>query len=171
MIKLTPPSDWRELSRVEIITNRINNAGSLKGSALLSDFDILTKWLKYTDEETEEMLSRLKLQKLEDLKLQVIGQNPQLMGVGTPGQQPDETEIGVAAGGPAPELGTEAAPEGPPPETEAAPEGTPPEAEAAPPVSSPLVEPDNEDIKKYDLEIRNHGKDQDEEEIDYSEVE
>jgi hypothetical protein len=34
-----------------------------------------------------------------------------------------------------------------------------------------LVEPDDEDIKKYDLEIRNPGKDQDEEEIDYSEVE
>ena len=171
MIKLTPPSDWRELSRVEIVTNRINNAGSLKGSALLSDFDILTKWLKYTEEETEEMLSRLKLQKLEDLKLQVIGQNPQLMGVGTPGQQPDETEIGLAAGGPSPELGADAPAEPPPPEPDA-PEGTPPpEPEAAPPVTSPLVEPDNKDIKKYDLEIRNHGKDQDEEEIDYSEVE
>jgi hypothetical protein len=168
MIKLTPPSDWRELSRVEIVTNRINNAGSLKGSALLSDFDILTKWLKYTEEETEEMLSRLKLQKLEDLKLQVIGANPQLMGVGTPAQQPDETEIGVSTGGPAPELGAEA----PPPETEATPEETPPpETEATPPAASPLVEPDNEDVKKYNLEIRNHGKDQDEEEIDYSEVE
>lgn len=172
MIKLTPPSDWRELSRVEIITNRINNAGSLKGSALLSDFDILTKWLKYTEEEAGEMLSRLKLQKLEDLKLQVIGQNPQLMGVGMPGQQPDETEIGLAAGGPAPELDAEAAPEAAPEGTppEAAPEGTPPEAEAAP-AGTPLAEPDNEDVKKYDLEIRNPGKDQDEEEIDYSEVE
>ena len=119
------------------------------------------------------MLSRLKLQKLEDLKLQVIGQNPQLMGVGIPGQQPNETEIGVDAGGPSPELGGEEAvpPTGAEVSPEVEPEG---EAKGEPeskPSTSPLVEPDDEDIKKYDLEIRNHGKDQDEEEIDYSEVE
>jgi hypothetical protein len=31
-IKMTPPSDWRELSRAEVVNARYGNAGSLKGS-------------------------------------------------------------------------------------------------------------------------------------------
>ncbi len=87
-IKMTPPSDWRELSRAEVTTNRINNASSLKSSQLMADWDIQTRWMKYSEDETEEMLARLKIQKLEDLKLQVLAQNPQLIGVGIPGQTP-----------------------------------------------------------------------------------
>lgn len=104
-IKMTPPSDWRELSRAEIVTNRINNANSLKGSQLLSDYDILTLWMKYTPEEAKEMISRMKVQKLEDLKLQVLAQNPILLGIGIPGQ--GEQEIGAQPGGPSPMLGPE----------------------------------------------------------------
>lgn len=103
VIKMTPPSDWRELTRAEVVTNRLNNAANLKGSQLMSDFDILTKWLKYTEEEAKVMLARLKIQKLEDLKLQIIAQNPALLGVGLPG--PNETQIGTEAGGPSPMLG------------------------------------------------------------------
>jgi hypothetical protein len=99
---MTPPSDWRELSRAEVVTNRINNAGSLKGSQMMADFDILTKWMKYTDDEALEMIARNKLQKYEELKLQIIAQNPQLLGVGLPGE--DETEVGMDANGPNPEL-------------------------------------------------------------------
>jgi hypothetical protein len=42
----------------------------------MSDYDILTKWLKYSEDEAKKMLARLKIQKLEDLKLQIIAQNP-----------------------------------------------------------------------------------------------
>jgi hypothetical protein len=33
-IKMTPPSDWRELTRAEVLTNRLNNAANLKGLAI-----------------------------------------------------------------------------------------------------------------------------------------
>jgi hypothetical protein len=112
VLKMTPPSDWRELTRAEVITNRLNNAANLKGSQLMSDYDILTKWLKYTDEEAKKMLARLKIQKLEDLKLQIIAQNPTLLGVGLPG--PNDTEIGTEPGGPNPMLGPDAAGGAPP---------------------------------------------------------
>jgi hypothetical protein len=85
-IKMTPPSDWRELSRAEVVNGRYSNATTLKSGQLMADYDIMTRILKYNDEETEEMLSRLKIQKLEDLKLQVLAQNPQLLGIGIPGQ-------------------------------------------------------------------------------------
>ena len=112
-IKMTPPSDWRELTRQEIVTARINNANSLKGSMIMSDFDIGTKILKYSEDETEEMQARMKVQKLEDFKLQVLAQNPELLGVGTPGTE--ENEMGTQAGGPSPMLGPDAAGGAPPP--------------------------------------------------------
>jgi hypothetical protein len=105
IIKMTPPSDWRELTRAEVVTNRLSNASNLKGSQLMSDYDILTKWLKYPENEAKKMLARLKIQKLEDLKLQIIAQNPTLLGVGLPG--PNETEISAEPGGPNPMLGPE----------------------------------------------------------------
>ena len=173
---MTPPSAWRELSFQEIVTNRINNANALKGSMLMSDFDILTKWMKYSEDETQEMLSRNKIQKLEDLKLQIVGQNPQLLGVGTPGEE-GEPQMGTEAGGPNPMLG----PEGqPPPGGEQPPGG--PEAGGAPVPGGPqpqgggggasaaLAEPTPEEIKKYNLEIQNYASQIDDEEIDYSEL-
>ena len=42
-IKMTPPSDHRELSRGEVTAMRIQNAGSIKGAQIMADYDILTK--------------------------------------------------------------------------------------------------------------------------------
>lgn len=79
---LSLPDNWREISRAEIMTSRTNEAQSLKGQKLMSDYDILTKWLKYPDDEAENMVARMKIQKLEDLKLQIMAQNPSgLIGV------------------------------------------------------------------------------------------
>jgi intein/homing endonuclease len=177
-IKMTPPSDWRELSRAEVITNRINNANSLKGSQLLSDYDILTKWMKYPEDEAKEMIARMKIQKLEDLKLQVLAQNPQLLGVGIPGM--GEQEISAQPGGPNPMLGPDqqmppggppAGPEGPPPEV--APQSMEKSEPAPEPQSQakPLPNPTDDDIIKYDLELQDYDQDQDYEEPDYSEGE
>lgn len=178
-IKMTPPSDWRELSRAEIVTNRINNANSLKGSQLLSDYDILVLWMKYTPDEANEMIIRNKLQKLEDLKLQVLAQNPILLGVGTPGQ--NEQEIGANPGGPNPMLGQQPpgmpGQEGPPmgqeqpmPGQEGPPPEMPPEEAAKTQPTpkpdneaKPLPEPDEDEINMYDLEIQSYQLDQDRE--------
>ncbi len=195
-IKMTPPSDWRELSRAEVITNRINNANSLMGGQMMALFDILTKWMKYSENETNEMISRLKIQKLEDLKLQVLAQNPQLLGVGVPGQ--GENEMGAEPGGPNPMLSPPGGPGGPPPGAppggpEGAPppgappgggmppmpppptpdSGSPPGGDMMPPAgqSQPLPDPSEDEITQYDLEIQDYDADQDEEDIDYSEVE
>ena len=181
-LKMTPPSDWRELTRAEVITNRLNNASNLKGSQLMSDFDILTKWMKYPEDEAKKMLARLKIQKLEELKLQIIAQNPQLLGVGLPG--PDEEEVGTELGaGQGPMLGGEGQPEAPPEgaqgmrkfmddgqgeegQLEATPEsGNAPQTNTG----NPLPEADEEDIKKFNLEIEDFAKEMDEEEIDFSE--
>jgi hypothetical protein len=184
-IKMTPPSDWRELTRAEVVTNRITNAGSLKGSQLMDDFSILTKWMKYTEDEAQEMLARLKIQKLEELKLQIIAQNPMLLGIGLPG--PDEDEIGSEPGGPSPMMGGEEPLDGeqPPEGGEEGPEGMggpagPPEGgppmggpQGPPPTAgsgSPLPKPNEEDIKKFNLNIDDSDREVDEEEIDWSEV-
>lgn len=142
-IKMTPPSDWRELTRAEVITNRLNNAANLKGSQLMSDYDILTKWLKYSDEEAKKMLARLKIQKLEDLKLQIIAQNPTLLGVGLPGQ--DGQEMGTEPGGPSPMMGPDpmggaGAPPGMPPAGGAPPGGAmpPPDMGGGAPPPGPM---------------------------------
>jgi len=173
-IKMTPPSDWRELSKAEVTTNRINNANGLKGSLLMSDYDIYTKWLKYPEVEAQEMLARIKIQKLEDLKLQVLAQNPQLLGIGVPGGQ-GEAEMGTETGGPAPMLapdqaGTSPTPPGgapgmppmPPPSLDGEQQGPPKKSGIT------LPDPDPKDIKKFDLEIISHEEEQDREEIDFS---
>lgn len=189
-ISMTPPSDWRELTRAEVITNRLNNASNLKGSQLMSDFDILTKWMKYTEEDAQKMMARLKIQKLEDLKLQIVAQNPTLLGVGLPG--PNETEIGSEIGGPNPNLAPpdqinaqQAPPQGAPDA------GMPPNAigmrkymngdddqpdqpeQPKQPVAGSgniLPMPSEEDIKRFNLDIQNFEKDMDEEEVDLSEI-
>lgn len=169
-IKMTPPSDWRELSRADVMAARITNATSLKSSAMLSDFDILNKWMKYSPEETEEIVARMKLQKLEDAKMQILTQNPQLLGVGVPAEGTENKET--------PEIG--ASPEGPntllQPPSEG---GTPPELGGelggipssieSKPAGMPLPEPSAEDLEKYDMNIEDYASEQDHEDIDYSE--
>lgn len=179
IIKMTPPSDWRELSRAEIVTNRINNANSLKGSQLLSDYDILTKWMKYSEDEAKEMMARVKVQKLEDLKLQVLAQNPTLLGVGLPGQ--GEPEVGAEPGGPNPALGPPGSPapgaEGAAPPPEGAPPFPPPPDGNAPDTlppagqGKPLPKVSDTDAVKYDMEIQDYETEQDVEDIDYTDTE
>jgi len=174
-IKMTPPSDWRELSRAEVVNARYGNAGTLKSSQLMADYDIMTKILKYQNDDVEEMLARLKIQKLEDLKLQVLAQNPQLLGVGIPGQDEEgqgQPEIGASPEGPSPQPQPEGAPpEGAPPEGMPPPEGAPPSPEASEKSGaepSNIAEPSEEEIKKYDLELQNYESEADAEDIDYS---
>lgn len=176
-VHLTPPSDWREMTRAEVTTSRISNAGSLKGAQIMSDFDILTKWMKYDEDEAKQMLARLKIQKLEDLKLQIIAQNPQLLGIGLPGD--DESQVGSEPGEDQPMLGGGG--EQPPPGGEEPPMDGMDPGMGAPPPGGPagtapqgggsitLPDPTDEDIRKYNLDIKDYGSEQDEEEIDPSE--
>ncbi len=175
-IKMTPPSDWRELSRAEVVNNRISVASQLKGSQLYGDYDILVDILKITPDEAKEKLARLKIQKLEELKMQIIAQNPTLLGVGLPG--PAEPEVGTGPEGPSPMLGGEE----PPPEAgggEMPPEAGSPIPSGGPAAPSPtggarqgppIEEPADDDIKKYNLDIVDYSKEKDEEEIDFSEI-
>jgi hypothetical protein len=146
----------------------------------MSDYDLLTRFMKLPPEDVERIVSRNKIQKLEELKLQVIGQNPQLLGVGTPSQQSDN-EIGTESSGPNPMLGVEGpegaegaegpGPEGMPGPEEAkgpGPEGNAPENEPTD-SSMELEDPKPEDIKKYDLGIEDYDQVIDDEEIDWSE--
>lgn len=197
-ITMTPPSDWRELSRAEVTTNRINNASALKGTQLISDYDILTLWMKYTDEESKDMIGRMKIQKMEELRMQIIAQNPQLLGVGLPGE--GEPETGIDGQGPNPMLAPPEAPGTPPPgEMPPAPpggqQGGPPgldgpkrmssgsdaEGGAQPPPGGQtqgkqrnavgrLPDPDPNDISKYNLDIEDFATEMDFEDIDYSEA-
>jgi len=184
-IKMTPPSDWREMSRAEVITNRINNASNVKGSQLFSDYDIYIDWLKLSEDDAKEKLSRLKIQKLEDLKIQVLAQNPALLGVGMPGE--GEQEIGSQPGGPNPMLEPDvgAPPMGGAPPMPGGGMGGPAFSNDGPPQLNDsengesqedgnrtakilLPDPTEDDLKKYDLQILNYSKEKDEEEIDYS---
>jgi hypothetical protein len=164
-IQMTPPSEWRELSRAEIVNNRIQNVTSLKSAGLISDFDLLRDWMHYTEEETKDILARSKLQKLEDARLQVLQQNPQLLGVGIPSQE--DEEVGASEEGPNKQLEVP---------SEAPPEGAPPAmggAEAPQPSTpstsvEPLPEPSQEDVEKYDLSIQDYAAEEDTESQDYS---
>ena len=182
-IKMTAPSDWRELSRAEVVTTRYTNAGTLKSGQLMADYDIVTKILKFSEDEADEMLARLKLQKLEDLKLQVLAQNPQLLGVGIPGADSGgQGELGAEAGGPGmspdpmaggdPMAAAAGGGAGAPPPPTATASGADETPDADPNSKAPeganIPEPEADDIKKYDLEIQDYESEQDREDIDYS---
>lgn len=168
-IKMTTPSDWRELSRIEVINARLSVATQLKSSVLMSDYDIYINCMKYNKEETEEMLGRLKIQKLEELRSQVLSQNPQLLGIGIPGSEEEkpETSLGSEPGGPSTNL---EAPQMTEPqmasETPEAPETS--SSENQTPEVQDLSEPEKEDIEKYGLEIQDYESEMDEENPDYS---
>lgn len=166
-INMTPPSAWKELSEAEIINNRITTATTLKGSLLMSDYDLLTKYLKIPEEDAERIISRNKIQKLEELKLQVIGQNPQLLGMGIPGQESNEIEMGVEPGGPTPNLiGNE--PDNEPIENI---EQQPEESSQEIPSNEENIDfadPTEDEIKKYNMGIEDYNKVIDDEDIDWS---
>jgi hypothetical protein len=167
-VQMTPPSSWKELSEAEIMNNRISVVTTLKSSLLMSDFDLLTKFMKVSEDEAEKIIARNKIQKLEDLKIQIIGQNPQLLGIGTPGSETGEPEMGTEAGGPTANLEDQM---GAPPQGQD--EEVPPDQgqEETGNEESPtaLPDPSEEDIKKYDLGMEDYSKTIDGEDIDWSE--
>jgi hypothetical protein len=169
-IQMTPPSSWKELSEAEIMNNRINVVTTLKSSMLMSDYDLLTKFMRIPEKEAERIISRNKIQKLEDLKIQIIGQNPQLLGVGTPSSNDSGgLEIGAEAGGPTPNLEDQLQGESP---AEESPTEAPDQESAEKNQINQMVslpDPSEEDIKKYDLGIENYTKVIDSEDIDWSE--
>jgi hypothetical protein len=167
IIKMTPPSEWRELSRAEIVNARIQNATSIKSAAIMSDYDILTKWMGYTEEDAKIVIARNKMQKIEDAKLQILSQNPALLGVGIPAEKDEkkEPEIGTTPEGPSPMLS--------PPGAET-PEAPSAEGEVPAPIGGggePIPEPTEEDIQKYDLGIKTYASEEDMEEPDYDDYE
>lgn len=164
-IKMTQPSEWRELSRAEVVSARIQNASSLKSSGLLSDYDILTKWMDYPEEEAKLLIARQKLQKIEDAKLQVLAQNPTLLGVGIPAdEEAQKNQIGTTPEGPNQEIappGTE-----PPPAETGAPLPAAPQQQGGGEAVA-LRTPSSEDLEKYDIEIQNYASEEDIEPVDY----
>jgi len=179
-IKMTPPSDWRELSKTEVANSRLSIASQLKSAALMSDFDIYTNYLGFDKQQTKEMLSRLKIQKLEDLKIAIIGQNPSLLGIGMPENNDQEVGVvpGISDGGlelPQQEQSPEANLEGETPElNQENPEPQEGENQEIQDQESqegspkPLPIPDKEKIKKYGLDIDNYESNMDYEDKDYS---
>lgn len=175
-IKMTPPSHYREISENEVKDARVNRFVTLKGTMALSDYDLLVDILRYSEEEAKEKVSRSMIQKLQELKLQVMSANPQLLGIAMP--QPKANEMGTDAEGPnateipgqEPEAGNESQPE----------MGTEPQDNTGamdsygkPPVlkqGNKLPNPTDEEIRKYDMEITDFSKGIDEEEIDEFEV-
>jgi predicted transcriptional regulator len=101
-VSMTPPSHYRELSEAEVVQARFDRAMALKGSMLFADIDILTRILKIQPVEAKEIVARSTIQQLQQMKFQVMSQNPQLMGIGMPGQ--NNPEMGTAPGGPSPSL-------------------------------------------------------------------
>ena len=190
-VRITPPSDWRQINRNEVTEVLYGRVATVIGSQLMSRFDALTKILGYDDDEAREIVARAKAQQIDDLKLQIIGQNPDALGLTTMPQT--GTEIGAGPGGPAPILAPPP-PGGAPPGVApgAAPGGAPGAPGAGAPPATPgssaggpsvtlvgpevtgagaLPEPSEDDIKKYDLEIEDANKEVDEEEIDVGESE
>jgi len=167
-LEMTPPSSWKELSEAEIMSNRINLVTTLKSSMLMGDFDLLTKFMRFSEDEAERIMSRNKVQKLEDLKIQIIGQNPQLLGVGTPSSNSAGPEMGAEAGGPTPNLDAGMGGEQPPADgqQDEAP-AEPSEKETGEPAALP--DPTEEEIKKYNLGLEDYTKTMDDEDVDWSE--
>lgn len=168
-IWMTPPSEYREMSRMEILQARYANMATVIQAGVMSKYDALVEIGKYQPDIAREMSSRAKMQAIEDMKIQVIGQNPDLIGVGQSGE--NDQELGGEAGGPNPSLGGE--------DQQQQQQQTPPDQQQQPDQQTegpagakpkkegkPLPEPTKEDIKKYDLEIRNYSSEKDIEEVD-----
>lgn len=192
-IKLTPPSPYREMSENDVVQARFDRAMAVKGSQLFSDYDVLTRILKISPDEAKEIVSRSTIQKLQELKLQIMAQNPQLLGIAMPGQA-GGAEMGAAPGGPSPMPAADGSIPGTLPPPDGGGGGAPPpppgggmmkkmgdgeeqgksaldtygQPEKAQGVGLP--DPSPEDVKKYDLDILDYSKEQDEEEVDFSEI-
>ena len=186
-ILFTPPSAYREASEQEVLGARYTNASAVKGSQMMADYDIYVDILKIPEEKAKEYVMRNKMQKIEDAKIQAMVANPEYLGVGQPGG--GGTELGGEAGGPSPMLGGDPNAGGgmPPPQPNAPPPNPPAagadkkgnasgNASGGPlggqknPDAQPLPTPTDEEIKKYDLDIKDYSLEKDEEEIDQTEL-
>lgn len=181
-IKLTSPYPVRDFTMNEINESRYNRAMAVMQAGLFSQFDVLTRILSIPESEAKKIVARAQAQKLMDLRLQMMAQNPELMGVAQ--AQSGMPELGTDAAGPNGELGSGDQGQMPPAENSSAepssaniPEpdektrgaedtyGQEPKSE-----SKPLPEPDEDDIAKYDLGIEDYTQDIDSEDIDVSEL-
>lgn len=174
-IKMTPPSEWREASRAELTSKRIADASSLKSAKLWSTYDIYKMIFKFEESETQEMLARLKIEGLEEMKSQIIAQNPQMIGVGVPGESEEDNkqELGANPGGPNFNPSGEQPPqENPPPPSPDGGMGDAPTEEPQPTKKKhnhpPLPDVSEDDLEKYDLEIQNYESEMDKEDVDRS---
>jgi hypothetical protein len=182
-ILFTPPSAYREASLQEILAARYSNASAVKGSQMMADYDIYVDILKIPEEKAKQYVTRNKMQKIEDAKIQGLTANPEFLGVGQPGG--GSTELGGEAGGPNPMLGPEAPPGGgaptPPPGPPSAgaddKKGNAAGSQAGGPLgksknpdAQPLPDPTDEELKRYDLEIRDYSMEKDDEELDQVEL-
>lgn len=167
-IRMTPPSDHRELSRAEVVSTRIQNAGSLKGAGILPDYDILTETLHYSEDDAKMKIARLKIQKLEELKMQIVAQNPAFLGAGVPG--PDEEHISTEPSEETPMPGGELEQPNEEDQNEEPSEMTPPQPKNNKQQlgQTMIPQPSEEDIKKYNLDIKDYGQEMDREEVDFS---
>jgi hypothetical protein len=80
--------------RSDVMMSRLSRL-KLNRNIIMSDYDILTKYCGATEEEAQEMVSRMKIQKLTDLKLQIMAQNPTGLFCVEPPEKielPEETE-------------------------------------------------------------------------------
>jgi hypothetical protein len=140
-IKMTPPSDWRQINRNEVTEVLFNRAAAMKGSKLMSDYDIYMKILatafNLDEQEAKDMIQRNRAQNMEDLKMQIIGANPESLGL-VPMPADQGQQIGTGEGGPNPMLSPPGAEQqsASTPGSEQPPEGAPPggpEGQGGPP--------------------------------------
>jgi intein/homing endonuclease len=170
---MTPPSAYREMSEQEVQALRYANAGAMAGQ--MAQYDIFVEIMKIPEAKAKELAMRAKMQKIEDAKIQAMVSNPEYVGVGQMGNE--GTELGGEAGGPNPMLGPQP-PQGNQPPPPPSPPSDGAEGNAAgnaaggplgrekKPDAQPLPNPTDQDLKKYDLEIRDYSLEKDEEEID-----
>jgi len=183
-IKMTRPSPYKEISEMEVINHRLNIIAQLKGMMIMSDYDLLTRYWNATETDAEDIIARAKAQKMEDMKFQILGQNPALLGMGIPGQEGDENEMGTGADGPNPMLGPtpDKQPDGnqenkeSPDEQNINPDNPEKDnlnnqdTDSQPNMDSkvePLPIPSDEDLEKYNLELQDYDRYQDAEDIDF----
>lgn len=175
-VRMTAPSDWRQINRNEVTEALYNRAVALKGAQIFSDYDCLTRVLEFDEQDAKDIVARTKAQKMEDLKMQLIGQNPTEFGL-TP-MSDQGTQIGTTPEGPNPQLSPvqnqedqlpQIGQEGQPPEG-APPQGDEQQQQPEKPKSkTKLPDPTEDQIAKYDLGIEG-SRFIDDEEIDRNQV-
>lgn len=168
-IKLTPPSDYRDANRNEIVQARFDRAVQAVQAGIYSTYDALTDIIKIQPDKAKEMISRAKLEKIDNGKLEAMLANPEFLGIVNPAQESGQ-EIGTEAGGPSTEL-TPTGEDGMPTDAGGAlPEGGE-EGQQPSQAQSTLPEPTPEEIDKYNFGINNASAEQDEEDVDLGELE